>query len=191
MTDQERSATVKLLAAVLKGYPSSKADAQTIAVYVSAFEFYGFTFQQVRAGIMKAMRTSKFFPTVAEICEAAEKMEEHAAGTGKPSAWEAWEEALRFAKERSPYDSRPFKWSCPEVETAVKRFGRMSLWELESKNEGTARAQFRDLYNRVLQDKKDKAVMDMIGRKLGAQYTGLIETTVGKMDMLGEARRDG
>lgn len=186
MTEQDRALTVRLLASVLKGYPNSKADAQTLAIYVSAFEFYGMNYQQVRAGVMKAMREARFFPTVAEICTAAEQMVEHANGTGKPDAGAAWKEAIDFAKSRGPYDDRPFPWSCPEVAEAVDRFGRTSLWELESRNESTARAQFRDIYNRVLQDKKERKTMDMIGEKLGKDYTALIEQTAGGMKMIGE-----
>lgn len=173
MTQEERAATMKLLAATRKMFPQSKADGDTFALYIAALD--DLTFPEIQAGVMKCLRTAKFFPTVAEIYDAAESMQQHADGTGKPDAGAAWKEAIDFAKSRGPYDDRPFPWSCPEVAEAVDRFGRTSLWELESRNESTARAQFRDIYEKILRTEKDKKVMKAVGKRLGGAYARLTE----------------
>lgn len=179
MTPQERDNTLKLLAAIRKGYPNTKADAETLIVYVDALD--DLTYAQVKAGLMLAMRKSKFFPTVAEICEAADAMTTHANKTGKPDAGEAWGEVMKFVMTSSPYDQRPFPWSCEEVHEAVRRLGTMTLFEMTNDGIPATRGQFMKIYDKLLAGQKDKAVMDMIGKKLGADYTALIERTAGRL----------
>lgn len=183
MTPQERDSTLKLLAAVRKGYPNTKADAETLIVYVEALS--DLTFAQVKAGLMLAMRKSKFFPTVAEICEAAEAMTAHANGHEKPDAGKAWGEVMKYIMRRGPYDGRPFPWTCEEIHEAVKRIGPMTLFEMTNDDVPTVRAQFRQIYNGVLSEKKDRKVMDTIGKRLGADYTALIDSTTKMLGMDG------
>lgn len=183
MTNQDRESSAKLLTLARKSFPSSKADAETITLYLAALD--DLTYAQIKAGVLKCMNTAKFFPTIAEIREAAESMVEHANHTGKPDAGEAWGEVMRFVTESSPYDQRPFRWSCAEVHDAVKRLGTMTLFEMTNDGIPATRGQFMKIYDKLLAGQKDKAVMDMVGKKLGADYTALIDHTTKMLGMGG------
>lgn len=183
MTNQDRESSAKLLTLARKSFPSSKADAETITLYLAALD--DLTYAQIKAGVLKCMNTAKFFPTIAEIREAAESMVEHANHTGKPDAGEAWGEAMRFVTESSPYDQHPFRWSCEEVHEAVKRLGTMTLFEMTNDGIPATRGQFMKIYDKLLAGQKDKAVMDMVGKKLGADYTALIDHTTKMLGMGG------
>ena len=145
MTNQDRESSAKLLTLARKSFPSSKADAETITLYLAALD--DLTYAQIKAGVLKCMNTAKFFPTIAEIREAAESMVEHANHTGKPDAGEAWGEVMRFVTESSPYDQRPFRWSCEEVHEAVKRLGTMTLFEMTNDGIPATRGQFMKIYD--------------------------------------------
>lgn len=183
MTNQDRESSAKLLTLARKSFPSSKADAETITLYLAALD--DLTYAQIKAGVLKCMNTAKFFPTIAEIREAAESMVEYANHTGKPDAGEAWGEVMRFVTESSPYDQRPFRWSCEEVHEAVKRLGTMTLFEMTNDGIPATRGQFMKIYDKLLAGQKDKAVMDMVGKKLGADYTALIDHTTKMLGMGG------
>lgn len=183
MTNQDRESSAKLLTLARKSFPSSKADAETITLYLAALD--DLTYAQIKAGVLKCMNTAKFFPTIAEIREEAESMVEHANHTGKPDAGEAWGEVMRFVTESSPYDQRPFRWSCEEVHEAVKRLGTMTLFEMTNDGIPATRGQFMKIYDKLLAGQKDKAVMDMVGKKLGADYTALIDHTTKMLGMGG------
>lgn len=183
MTNQDRESSAKLLTLARKTFPSSKADAETITLYLAALD--DLTYAQIKAGVLKCMNTAKFFPTIAEIREAAESMVEHANHTGKPDAGEAWGEVMRFVTESSPYDQRPFRWSCEEVHDAVKRLGAMTLFEMTNDGIPATRGQFMKIYDKLLAGQKNKAVMDMVGKKLGADYTALIDRTTKMLGMGG------
>lgn len=183
MTKEERASTMQLLTLAHKTFPYSKADAETFTLYIAALD--DLTFAQIRAGVLKCMNTAKFFPTIAEIREAAEQMTDHANGNDKPDAGAAWGEVMKFIMRRGPYDDRPFPWSCEEVHEAVKRIGAMTLFEMENDDVPTVRAQFRQIYQGVLRDKKERKTMDMIGRRLGKDFTALIENTAKKLEIDG------
>lgn len=183
MTNQDRESSAKLLTLARKSFPSSKTDAETITLYLAALD--DLTYAQIKAGVLKCMNTAKFFPTIAEIREAAESMVEHANHTGKPDAGEAWGEVMRFIMKSSPYDQHPFPWSCEEVHEAVRRMGTLTLFETTNESLPATRGQFMKIYDKLLAEKKDKAVMDMIGKKLGADYTALIDHTTKMLGMGG------
>jgi hypothetical protein len=161
-----------MLTAALLGFPHSKANAETIAFYVMALD--DLSFVEVRAAISKLCKTAKFFPTVAEIYEAAESVKNTAQGSVELDAGQAWEEAIRLVKTCHMY--KPWTYSTPEVEQAVKQFGKMELIELKEDAMNTARAQFMRIYNGILARKKEKeqnkAVLAKMGIKLEEQLAG-------------------
>ena len=173
MTPQDRDATLKLLMLTKKMFPESKVDAQSFILYTAALD--DLTYQQIKAGILKLLNTSKFFPRVADIREAAGAMVEHVSHTGKPDAGEAWGEVIKFLKARSPCDGRPYPWPCPEIEEAAKRIGLSSLFALEIKDEPIVRAQFMKIYEKLLASAHDKAVMELAARKMGRDIKGLVQ----------------
>ena len=75
MTKQERADLMKMLTLLLKSYPSSKADMQTLALYVEALD--DLAYPAVRGGIVETMQTERSFPTVAEIRQATDSMSKH------------------------------------------------------------------------------------------------------------------
>ena len=157
--------TTEMLTAVLLGYPSSRANAETIAFYVMALD--DLSFVEIRAALSKLTKTAKFFPTVAEIYEAAESVKNTAQGTAELDAGQAWEEVMRLVKTCHMY--KPWTYSTPEVEQAVKQFGKMELISLEESAMNTARAQFRNIYNGILARKKERDQNKAVLSKLGIQ----------------------
>ena len=157
--------TTEMLTAVLLGYPSSRANAETIAFYVMALD--DLSFVEIRAALSKLTKTAKFFPTVAEIYEAAESVKNTAQGTTELDAGQAWEEVMRLVKTCHMY--KPWTYSTPEVEQAVKQFGKMELISLEESAMNTARAQFRNIYNGILARKKERDQNKAVLSKLGIQ----------------------
>jgi hypothetical protein len=71
---------------------------------------------------------------------------------------------------------KPWEFSTPEVEQAVKQFGKMELIELKEDAMNTARAQFMRIYNGILARKKEKeqnkAVLAKMGIQLEEQLAG-------------------
>lgn len=165
--------TTEMLTAALLGFPAGKANAETIAFYVMALD--DLSFVEVRAALSKLCKTAKFFPTVAEIYEAAESVKNTAQGSAELDAGQAWEEAMRLVKTCHMY--KPWTFSCPEVEQAVKQFGKMELISLEESAMNTARAQFRNIYNGIISRKKEqqqnKDVLAKLGVEAGKQLAGM------------------
>ena len=164
--------TTQMLAACLRGFPNSKADTETLLFYITAVD--DLTFVEVKAALTTLCRNAKFFPTVAEIYEAAESVKNTAQGTAELDAGQAWEEVMRLVKTCHMY--KPWTYSTPEVEQAVKQFGKMELISLEESAMNTARAQFRNIYNGILARKKEKeqnkAVLSKLGIQLKEQIAG-------------------
>lgn len=125
------------------------------------------SFAEVRAALTRLTKTAKFFPTVAEIYEAAESVKNTAQGTAELDAWQAWEEAIRLVKTCHMY--KPWSFSTPEVEQAVKQFGKMELISLEESAMNTARAQFRNIYNGIMSRKKEQEQNKDVLAKLGIE----------------------
>lgn len=181
MNAEERNKILESLVLMRKRFQKGKIEQDDItALQVDVMLLSDLSYQQLQAAILKLWSTTTFFPTTAEIRRAADEMTAFAKHEHKLSAGEAWEEAIRFAKARSPYDDRPFQWSCPEVKEAVRRFGRNSLWDLETKNEGTARAQFRDIFNDVCAANRDRKIMEVTAGKMGQSISALLKQVAAK-----------
>ncbi|HBT79413.1 MAG TPA: hypothetical protein DEA67_04685 [Selenomonas sp.] len=186
MTQADRAKTAQLLNAYLKLFPESKADAETLALYIPVLD--ELTFEQVKAAMIRLMHTARFFPKPAEIFAAAESVSKHVNHDGLPDAGEAWDECMRWLQRNSPYDANRTPWKHPEVERAAKRFGVMSLYELEAEQANTARAQFMKIYNQIVTQKQDAAVNDKVMQKLGAHdVAALVQGTADAHKMIGGA----
>jgi hypothetical protein len=134
------------------------------------------TFFEVKAAVMKLLRTAKFFPTIAEIFEAVDSLKETATGRDTKDAGEAWEEAMKLVRTCHMY--KPWTFSTPEVEQAVKQFGKRELIALETDDVNTARAQFMRIYNRVVERKKQRENNEKVLTKLNVPVNGKIENVV-------------
>lgn len=160
---------VTILGGYLELFPQKNLSTAGLTLYAEALAEY--TPQAVGAAMRKLVKTSKFFPTVAEIVEAVEELRDFyraASGQGgKPTAAEAWQEAWQNAKENFVY--KPWKFSCEEVKLATEQFGKMQLCELTPDGMNTARAQFMKIYDSVLKKGEDKRRNREVFRALGVK----------------------
>lgn len=147
---------VKTLTPYLLAFPHCKANEGTLVIYARALSSYNVV--EINAAMLKLMRICRFFPTVAEICEQVENLRQFVKGEAGepllPSADEAWHEAWSFAKKYFIY--KPWPFTHPAVERAVKSFGKEELCTLKPEDVNTARAQFMRIYAAVVERQKDK-----------------------------------
>lgn len=184
MTQEDRAKTAQLLNAYLKFFPESKADAETLALYIPVLD--ELTFEQVKAAMIRLMHTARFFPKPVEIFEAADSVTKHVNHSGLPDGGEAWDEVMRWLQRNSPYDANRTPWEHKEVEQAAKRFGLMALWELEADQANTARAQFMKIYNQGVSKKHDAEVNEKVVQRLGGHdVAALIQSTAEQRKMIG------
>ena len=144
-------AIMAVLYPALELFPQSKITERGLILYVKALA--DLTPAEVEAAIIRHLRTSKFFPSVAEILEHADAIKAHIRHDGTPTAEEAWGEVQNLAKTAHIY--KPWKCSCPEVERAVNYFGKEELCKLPADGVNTARAHFMRIYNSVAAREKD------------------------------------
>lgn len=156
----------KVLSPFLLAFPESKLAGEGLSVYARVLDHL--SPEVVEAAMHKCMRSAKFFPRPSDIVEAAGEITQEVSGeSGTPDAGQAWAEAMKLVKERGPYQK--WEYSCPEVEAAIKRFGRMELCMLEETAVNTARAQFRDIYNSEAKRAHAKKETQEVFNKLGVQ----------------------
>ena len=147
------SKIIKMLTPYLTVYPACKLEASGLMLYARALQ--DVPLDELDAAMVRLMRTSKFFPTVAEILEAVKTTRDVISGEDKGGAGAAWHEAMELVRHVGPY--RPWTYSSPAVERAVKHFGKMELCELETDAVNTARAQFMRIYNEEAARAKERA----------------------------------
>ena len=156
----------EILAAMMPFVPafpnSRELPEETLAIYGRALSTL--TPAEVSAAMVKLVRTVKFFPTIAEILDAAKEVTQHAAGTEKPSPAEAWDMAMTCVRRIGIYG----KWDLPdEVATAVKYFGKEELCMLEMNAVNTARSQFMKMYQSIVERKAQKKENEDVLQVLG------------------------
>lgn len=168
---------LKVLKPYAAAFPNMKMQPEAWPIYASVLSVL--TPDEVNAAMRKLLHTIKFFPTVAEIFEAAQSIRETAEASGLPTAGEAWQEVIRQGRMNGL--DRPWSYSCPEVKTALERFGKSELIHLEESQTNTARAQFMKIYADVIKRAKDE-------RDSQAVLNALPKVR-GKIVQLAEARR--
>lgn len=154
MTKKEM-AIIKVLAPFLLTFPECKLDESGLKIYAMALAEYDP--QAIQVAMQKLIKTSKFFPRVADIVETIDGLKEYAArqqGKGTLSSGEAWEDVQREVKRRSYYSSEPWIFATPEVEKAARQFGLYELATLELEAVNTARAQFMRIYDTLVKRKE-------------------------------------
>ena len=161
--DKERLIeTVKTLTPYLYLFPNSKIDDKSLLMYAQALSHLEPA--EINAAMLKLSHTSKFFPAVSEIIEQAQNIRNYAQKREIPTPEEAWGEALKLAKDCHVY--KPWTYSHPAVEKAVKYFGKMELCTLEADAVNTARAQFMRIYaaveNREREREHNEAVLQSL-----------------------------
>ena len=163
MTQEDRIRTVQLMSLCHQLYPESKADPETVALYVPILE--DLNYEVIKLAMFQLLRTSRFFPKPVEIIEAAETIQAALMKRTLPTSGEAWEEAIDCIKHNG--SQKPYPFSCPEVKMAVKRFGYTALLELKTDDVGTARAQFMRIYQQCIETEKIKKNMANLIKRFG------------------------
>lgn len=153
MTKQE---TARLVALALANWPSMQD--KSFKVEATAILWYNLLghlpYPTVEAGLAKIIMTSKFFPTVAELAEAAESLQPKP--NEPPPVEEAWEEVCN---KLNPYQA-PI-WTHDAIRLTVKRLGGIrSLCECGSI--GTSRAHFFKLYEAFIEQEKDNTINNKV-----------------------------
>lgn len=156
----------EILAALMpyvSAFPNAKQlPEETLAIYGRALSTLSPA--EVSAAMMLLVRTAKFFPTIAEILEAARNIKEHVNGETVPAASEAWEMTMNCVRRTGIYG----KWDLPEpVAKTVRAFGKEELCMLEMNAVNTARAQFMRMYQEQIDRAKQKAESEETIKALG------------------------
>lgn len=163
----EADRTVDILMPLMCAYPNARIKEDTIQVYSIALSELSEV--ELTAGVLKCMRTCKFFPSIAEIMEASQDMVKVVTGTKEKSSDEAWEEVCQQRIECWPNRNPTF--SSSEIEKAVSAMGWRSLCTAEEKDIGTTRAQFRGFYESACKRSKDRVINDNVISIMGGEKT--------------------
>lgn len=111
-------------------------------------------FPVAQAAVVKVCRASKFFPSIAEIVEAANEIDPRSEKL--PTAAEAWEEVSRLVQTIGPY--RAPEYSCETVQRAAKTIGWYQL--CTSDNPEADRAHFMRIYESMRSKHRENAEMN-------------------------------
>lgn len=156
---------IDILSPLICAYPSAKITEETIQVYSIALS--ELPEAELLAGVLKCMRTCKFFPSIAEIIDASQDMVRVVTGTKEKSSDEAWAEVQRQMQVAFIYEKPVF--SSSQIEQAALAIGWVGLCETATKDMGTARAQFRGFYESACKRSKDKQINDNVIKIMGGE----------------------
>lgn len=135
-----RSEIVALVTLATAAYPSAQSRDPEPVVNAWRLMLPDIPFAVGKAAVIRVCRSSQFFPSIAQIVEAANGLDpgrEHL-----PTAAEAWEEVSRLIRDVGPY--RVPTYSCDTVRRAARAIGWRQL--CESENPEADRAHFLRLY---------------------------------------------
>ena len=121
----------------------------------------------LQAGILKCIKTCKFFPTIAEIREASQNFVAEITDNRVKDYAEAWAEVWQNMKDTGAHGVP--KWSTAEIKQAVDTIGWMNICLVEDEKLSMLRAQFRDIYNTVARRGKEKRLNEEIYKALPAK----------------------
>ena len=178
MIADDKKAVLKMLTTAKNAFPHCQATSETLMLYVSMLE--DLTVVEIKAALYKLMKTAKFFPTIAEIREAADSVKTQANGTAKPTAEQAWFEAKENVRKHGCYQRWDF--SCKEVERACRYFGIEDLIMLSAGEENVARAQFFKIYNSILARQKEQEENNQVLLCMGAAANELVTSVVKQLE---------
>ena len=108
---------VQIMGVLAAAYPSFLLTRETIAVYQRVLS--DVPDELLQGAALDAVSKSRFFPTVAELRDAALSIKR--IGSGNPSAFEGWEEVIRLIREKG-HGFLP-EFSHPWITSAVRQIG--------------------------------------------------------------------
>jgi len=118
------------------------------------------------SALMKIIATSKFFPTVAEIRQAAEQLK----GESLPSADQAWLEVMEAIKSVGSYGIPVF--SHEAIKNAVSTIGWTNI--CRSENIGVERGHFLKVYEAIRCRHEDAKINQQVLSLVSATSVGLL-----------------
>ncbi len=161
----------KIITGIAAAYPNFTVPKATYQVYARLLA--DVQPDVLTAAAAKAAATCKFFPTVAEIREAATSLMPAVAGL--PTAYEAWGEV-----KRNVYHSHRPVWSHPLIEKTINCLGGLDAFgQSNIEDEMSWRAQFLRAYQALAKFEHDDAMMLPEVRELRAKL--LQERIVGPL----------
>lgn len=173
---------IEMMGHYQKGFPvQARIDKEGLAFYAEMLAEY--TIPQLNAAMKKIIRTCKYFPSIAEICEAVESLAEHVSTDGKgiPDAGEAFGEMIEQAKLHSVFTDK-WKFSTPAIAKAVQRFGKNEVLYMDESEIGIARAQFRKIYEEELNKQRERKVNNEVLKD--SRMANLVNKLAGKSKVL-------
>ena len=138
MNDKEFAEVMVILSS---SYPNFKFTKDTVRVYKMMLN--DIPLEYLQAGALKHATENKFFPSVAELRDAAFSVMLNKPGI--PSAFEAWQEAIEHCR-RGDYTG----YSHPLIEKAVDIIGIPYWQSMLDDQEMATRAQFIKVYESLL-----------------------------------------
>ena len=182
---QKCRAIIKLLTPYLAVFPNCKLDATGLVLYSKAL--LPLDLPVIEVAMTKLLQTCKFFPTPAEIFEAADSVKEYVSSTSGdrvPTPAEAWQEAMELVRKYSLY--KEWEYSCDEVKKAIQQFGKYELTMLETKDVNIARSQFMRIYDRICQrNTSDEKIQRALGA-LGDNALNVLIDKIGEMPRMND-----
>ena len=118
------------------------------------------------------MRTCKFFPSIAEIMEAARELVIAATGERTADMDEAWREVQKAMKETLAFHQPEF--STHEIKQAVDTIGWTTFLECKVDDFNTLRAQFLRIYESICRRKNTERINNNVLRLVGADKIKMI-----------------
>lgn len=165
MTTQQ---VYKLLAILSAAYPSYQLQEESLRIYAAMLRDLEYDAAQQAA--VRHIATSKFFPTIAEFREAAQKV-----CSPLPEPEEAWEEVMRQVREIGSY-GRP-EFSHEIINRAVATVGWMNICLSEAP--GVERGHFLRVYETFLRRERETSNLKVLQEKLP------------NLQQIGEVSKDG
>ena len=154
----KRNEIISLVTIAIASCPSAQEKDPEPIVNAWSLLLGDIPYEVAKAAVMKVCRSSRFFPSVAEIVDAAHELDPR---TDKlPTAAEAWEEVKKLLSSVGPYVSerRPLKFSCLTVERATRAIGWQQL--CGSENPEADRAHFMRIYESMRAKHKETSELN-------------------------------
>ena len=145
-----RAETVALVTLATAAYPSAQSKDPQPVVKAWSLLLSDLPFPVAKAAVVKLCRTSVYFPSVADIVQAASQLSP--AKETLPCAAEAWEEVARLIQTAGPYKAPAY--SCDAVRRAAQSIGWLQLCLGE--NPAADRAHFLKIYESLRQRQLDR-----------------------------------
>ena len=145
-----RAEVIALVALATGAHPAAQGKDPKPVVEAWSLMLADIPFVVAKAAVIKVCRESKFFPSVADIVEAAQELDPEKEKL--PTAAEAWEEVVKLIIDYGPY--RAPAYSCDLVRRAAQSIGWLQL--CTGDNAEADRAHFFKIYESMRSRHKDQ-----------------------------------